>query len=130
MDALNRLRQTKKMGPEARRTHPLASIEAVLVSAEPSRPSQHLNAKQLLLAYLGINPNHPWHASPGHFLLPVRRMSLIRSSLFEVSYRESSSIETYGPLDGWRDKSGCRCPSADPKRLRECSPKVSRDCER
>jgi hypothetical protein len=48
--ALRRQRQQKKMGPEVRQSHPLASIDAVLVTAEPNRPSHHSNAKQLLFA--------------------------------------------------------------------------------
>jgi hypothetical protein len=38
----------------------LATIDAVFVTAEPSGGSHHPSGKQLLFAYLRVNPNHPW----------------------------------------------------------------------
>jgi hypothetical protein len=37
----------------------LATIDAVFVTAEPSGGSHHPSGKQLLFAYLRVNPNHP-----------------------------------------------------------------------
>jgi len=37
----------------------LAKIDAVFVTVEPSGGSHHPSGKQLLFAYLRVNPNHP-----------------------------------------------------------------------
>lgn len=37
----------------------LATIDAVFVTAEPNGGSHHPSGKQLLFAYLRVNPNHP-----------------------------------------------------------------------
>jgi hypothetical protein len=37
----------------------LEDIDAVFVTVEPSGGSQHPSGKQLLFAYLRVNPNHP-----------------------------------------------------------------------
>ena len=45
----------------------LENIDAVFVTVEPNGGSQHPSGKELLFAYLRVNPNHPWNCNGGRF---------------------------------------------------------------
>lgn len=65
----------------------LGTIDTVFVTAEPILGSHNPSRQQLVLAYLGLAPNHLQRLSPLSFLLPMWPIASIRPNLCDPSYR-------------------------------------------